>query len=104
MRALVGSAELIVLLGIVVLVVSALGSATDLRILKGFLISLAGAVALQVYSGTSGVLSFGHVGFIALGAYGSALFTASTDDQGGGDSRRAGLHPRRASSRFCRRS
>ncbi len=78
LRALVGSAELVVLLGIVVLVVSALGSPTDLRILKGFLISLTGAVALQVYSGTSGVLSFGHVGFIALGAYGSALFTAST--------------------------
>ena len=77
-RALIGSAELVVLLGIVVLAVSALGSPTDVRILKGFLISLTGAVALQVYSGTSGVLSFGHVGFIALGAYGSALFTAST--------------------------
>jgi branched-chain amino acid transport system permease protein len=77
-RALVGSAELIVLLGVVVLLVTALGSPTDIRILKGFLISLTGAVALQVYSGTSGVISFGHVGFVALGAYGSALFTAST--------------------------
>jgi branched-chain amino acid transport system permease protein len=76
-RALVGSTELIVLLGIAVAIVSALGTATDIRILKGFLISLAGAVALQVYSGNSGVLSFGHVGFVALGAYGSALFTAS---------------------------
>jgi branched-chain amino acid transport system permease protein len=76
-RACIGSAELIVLLGIVVVMVSALGSPTDIRILKGFLISLAGAVALQVYSGNSGVLSFGHIGFVALGAYGSALFTAN---------------------------
>jgi branched-chain amino acid transport system permease protein len=76
-RAFIGSAELIVLLAIVTVAVSVVGSPTDIRILKGFLISLAGAVALQVYSGNSGVLSFGHVGFVALGAYGSALFTAS---------------------------
>ncbi len=76
-RALIGSAELILLLGLLVLVVLAIGSATDVRVVKSFMISLVGAVALQVYSGPSGVLSFGHVGFIALGAYGSALFTAN---------------------------
>lgn len=76
-RSTVGSAELVALLGIVVVVVSAFGSATDVRILKSFLISLVGAVALQAYTGPSGVISFGHAGFIALGAYGSALFTAN---------------------------
>lgn len=76
-RSCIGSAELIATLAIIVIAVSLVGSPTDIRILKGFLISLAGAVALQVYSGNSGVLSFGHVGFVALGAYGSALLTAS---------------------------
>jgi branched-chain amino acid transport system permease protein len=76
-RAVVGSAELALLVGVVVILVSYFGTATDVRILKGFLISLVGAVAVQAYTGPSGVISFGHVGFIALGAYGSALFTAS---------------------------
>lgn len=76
-RSLVGSAELAVLVGIVVILVSTFGSATDVRILKSFLISLIGAVALMAYTGPSGVISFGHTAFIALGAYGSALFTAN---------------------------
>ncbi len=81
-RSCIGSAELVVILGVIVLAVTLLGSPTDIRILKGFLISLAGAVALQAYSGNSGILSFGHVGFVALGAYGSALFTASIKIKG----------------------
>jgi branched-chain amino acid transport system permease protein len=32
-------------------------------------------LALQMFSGNSGVLSFGHVAFVAIGAYTSALLT-----------------------------
>lgn len=53
-----------------------IGSATDERILLVFIINLIATVSLQTYTGNSGVMSFGHVGFMALGAYGSALFTA----------------------------
>lgn len=56
--------------------VLAVGSATDQRILIVFIINLIAAVSLQTYTGSSGVMSFGHAGFMALGAYGSALFTA----------------------------
>jgi branched-chain amino acid transport system permease protein len=36
-------------------------------------------LGLQIFSGNSGVLSFGHVAFMAIGAYSSALLTIPTD-------------------------
>lgn len=36
-------------------------------------------LALQMFSGNSGVLSFGHVAFMAMGAYTSALLTIPTE-------------------------
>lgn len=36
-------------------------------------------LGLQIFSGNSGVLSFGHVAFVAIGAYTSALLTIPTD-------------------------
>lgn len=76
-RAAAGAALLSALVGLVVLAVLLFGSATDQRILVTFLINLVAVVGLQTYVGNSGVISFGHAGFVALGAYGAALFTAS---------------------------
>ena len=42
--------------------------------LRGFLMLII-VLALQIFSGNSGVLSFGHVAFVAIGAYMSALLT-----------------------------
>jgi branched-chain amino acid transport system permease protein len=39
-----------------------------------FLIAVVAVVGTGIYSGNSGILSFGHVGFMALGAYLSSLF------------------------------
>lgn len=36
-------------------------------------------LGLQIFSGNSGVLSFGHVAFMAIGAYSSALLTIPTE-------------------------
>ncbi|MEZ5101458.1 MAG: branched-chain amino acid ABC transporter permease [Thermoleophilia bacterium] len=43
------------------------------------LIYLVLVLALQIFSGNSGVLSFGHVGFMAIGAFVSALLTIPED-------------------------
>lgn len=75
-QSLYGSALILLLVGAVTALVLVAGSPTDERILTVFLINVTAAVALQSYAGNSGVISFGHVGFMALGAYGSALFTA----------------------------
>lgn len=75
-QSLVGSALLIAIVLSIVAVVTLAGSTTDMRILMVFLINVIAAVSLQTYAGNSGNISFGHVGFMALGAYGSALFTA----------------------------
>jgi branched-chain amino acid transport system permease protein len=42
--------------------------------IRGFLMLMI-VLALQIFSGNSGVLSFGHVTFVAIGAYMSALLT-----------------------------
>ncbi len=77
-RALSGATLLFLLVAVVVVAVDLFGSATDRRIATTFLISLVVVTGMQTYVGNSGILSFGHTGFMALGAYGSALFTAST--------------------------
>lgn len=43
------------------------------------LLTLIVVLGLQVFSGNSGVLSFGHVAFMAIGAYTSALLTIPPD-------------------------
>jgi len=40
-----------------------------------FLINLIAVIGLGVFSGNSGILSFGHVAFIGLGAYVSSILT-----------------------------
>ncbi|WP_226558370.1 branched-chain amino acid ABC transporter ATP-binding protein/permease [Salipiger thiooxidans] len=56
------------------LVASGLGAASE-RVLSVFFISLIAVVGIGIYSGNSGVLSFGHLSFMAVGAYVSALLT-----------------------------
>ncbi len=55
-------------------IASFLGPAAE-RIVTVFFISLIGVVGIGIYSGNSGILSFGHVAFMAIGAYVSALLT-----------------------------
>lgn len=45
------------------------------RLVTLYLIYVSAVVGMQIYSGNSGIISFGHAGFMALGAYGSALLT-----------------------------
>lgn len=45
------------------------------RLATLYLIYVTGVVGMQIYSGNSGIISFGHAGFMALGAYASALLT-----------------------------
>ena len=53
------------------------GSAGE-RMITVFFISLIAVVGMQVYSGNSGILSFGHLAFMGIGAYASALLTVPT--------------------------
>jgi branched-chain amino acid transport system permease protein len=45
------------------------------RLATLYLIYVTAVVGMQVYSGNSGIISFGHAGFMALGAYGASLLT-----------------------------
>ncbi|MHC9086043.1 branched-chain amino acid ABC transporter ATP-binding protein/permease [Luteimonas sp. RIT-PG2_3] len=59
---------------VVALVGHLLGGGAE-RTLTLFMITLAATVGMGVYCGNSGVLSFGHLSFMAVGAYVSGLLT-----------------------------
>lgn len=71
------AAPLGVLLGVVLAVglAGALGPEVIRRRVIMALVDLVAVVGLYVFAGNSGVLSFGSVGFMAIGAYVSALLT-----------------------------
>jgi branched-chain amino acid transport system permease protein len=77
-RALLGGALVAALLTLAIVLVQEGGSATDQRVALTFLVNLVAVIGLQTFMGNSGVISFGHVAFVGLGAYGSALLTVPT--------------------------
>jgi branched-chain amino acid transport system permease protein len=52
------------------------------RIATVMFINMIVVVGLQTFSGNSGVLSFGHISFMGIGAYASILFSMSPQDKG----------------------
>ncbi|HST42377.1 MAG TPA: branched-chain amino acid ABC transporter ATP-binding protein/permease [Conexibacter sp.] len=81
LRALVGSLWLIVPLAALALLALATFGATDQRTLVAFLINVVAVVGLGVFAGNSGVLSFGHAGFVALGAYLGGILIMSPEEK-----------------------
>lgn len=45
------------------------------RLVTLFMINVIAVIGIGVYAGNSGIVSFGHVGFMAIGAYASGLLT-----------------------------
>jgi branched-chain amino acid transport system permease protein len=78
-RALSGAGLIALIIAVAVALVAFIGSPTDVRIAITFLINLVLVLGLQTYVGNTGIISFGHVSFMALGAYGAALFSASPE-------------------------
>ena len=70
-----GVAVLGVPLAIVALIATAVASPSEMRTVVNFLITVTLVVALQSFSGNSGIVSFGHVAFMGIGAYVGALVT-----------------------------
>jgi len=59
----------------ITLLTSAFGDRVLVRVVIVMLISVVLTVALQIFMGNSGLSSFGHIGFMAIGAYSSLWFT-----------------------------
>jgi branched-chain amino acid transport system permease protein len=62
-------------LAVVALIATAVASPSEMRTVVNFLITVTLVVALQSFSGNSGIVSFGHVAFMGIGAYVAALVT-----------------------------
>jgi branched-chain amino acid transport system permease protein len=55
--------------------VRSFGTLADQNVALSFLVNLAVVLGLQVFGGNSGIMSFGHVGLMALATYTAALMT-----------------------------
>ena len=76
-RALVSSALISGVLAAGVLIVYNTSNVVTQNVVMIFLINLVVVVGLQTFTGNSGVVSFGHVAFMAIGAYAAAITTTS---------------------------
>ncbi len=65
----------IVVLAVVAVLLAGSISAASERILTVFFISLIGVAGIGIYSGNSGILTFGHLSFMAIGAYAASILT-----------------------------
>lgn len=74
-RAASGTAALGLPLVALSAVVALLLGPAEQQVTQTFLISLIAVVGFQVYSGNSGIITFGHVGFMGIGAYAAGLLT-----------------------------
>lgn len=72
---LFASASAILALAVVAVLIATWSGPASERILTVFFISLTAVVGIGVYSGNSGIVSFGHVAFMGIGAYVSSLLT-----------------------------
>lgn len=75
--------------GLLALIVVMIATATSIlgmtlydRIVTNMMIMMVLVVSLQTFMGNSGILSFAHVGFMAIGAYVSAVFTIPAQMKG----------------------
>jgi branched-chain amino acid transport system permease protein len=66
---------LTIVLGVPVIMIGATGTENLQRVTVNFLIIVAAVVALQVFVGNSGIVSFGHAAFFGTGAYAAAILT-----------------------------
>lgn len=66
---------LILLLAAIAILVWSFGSGTLQRTVVEMLIRVVLVVGIWIFVGNSGIISFGHVGFMCLGAYAAAWFT-----------------------------
>ncbi len=79
-RILIDYESLIILclgLSVIVLMTTLIGSNPLNRVVTNTLILIIVTVGLYIFIGNSGVLSFGHIAFMAIGAYGAAWLTCN---------------------------
>jgi branched-chain amino acid transport system permease protein len=69
------AAALVVLLVLVALIASSFGGAAVQRVVTYAAIMLTAVLGLQIFSGNTGIVSFGHAGFLGLGAYITGILT-----------------------------
>lgn len=74
---LTATAIIAIPLTILALAAAVMFSPSDERVVVSFLVTISLALSIQVFSGPTGIMSFGHVAFMGVGAYVGALLAIS---------------------------
>ena len=69
------SAAMISALVVVAALAAVFGSTAMQRVVTGAAITLTVVMGLQIFSGNSGIVSFGHSAFVGIGAYAVGIMT-----------------------------
>lgn len=75
-RSLAGTGLLAVPVSLVVLLASVAFGAVGQQLAMNMLIAMVAVVGMGIYSGNSGIISFGHAAFVGIAAYVTGLLTA----------------------------
>ena len=76
-KAVIATALLAAPLALIAWIGDAVLEPADQRVVLSFFVTLGLALSIQVFSGPTGILSFGHVAFIGVGAYVGAMLAIS---------------------------
>ncbi|MGE0117564.1 MAG: branched-chain amino acid ABC transporter ATP-binding protein/permease [Dongiaceae bacterium] len=82
-RDLLGTGLLVAPLVLIAAATAAIGDGALTNTVINFFVSLVAVVGIGIYSGNTGIVSFGHTAFMALGAYLSGLLTIAPQAKGG---------------------
>src|SRR5699024_3497649 len=72
----------VVVLAVIAVAISIFGSTVINRVTTVMFVNIVLVLGLQMFMGNSGILSFAHVGFMAIGAYASALMSIPAENKG----------------------
>ncbi|OAV51059.1 branched-chain amino acid ABC transporter permease [Enteractinococcus helveticum] len=72
----------VIVLAVIAVAISMFGSTVINRVTTVMFVHIVLVLGLQMFMGNSGILSFAHVGFMAIGAYASALMSIPAENKG----------------------
>ena len=93
-----GAVLLAAIVALPCLLIASVDSGPVVLTATNFLVMLVAVLGISVFSGNSGIISFGNVAFMAIGAQVSATLTLPTGDQDRQSAAAARLHSRPCSS------
>ena len=74
-KSILGSVPIALVILAVGIITALIGNRVFIIVVSQLVVMMIITLGFQIFTGNSGVISYGHVGFMAIGAYASAILT-----------------------------